>query len=48
MGLVVDTLQELYNKKFQDGDIVYVTAEQEYFLYNENTDEWLVYIEDDF
>ena len=46
MSKVVQNLDELHALSAIDGDIIYVSEEEEYYLYDEYSKEWLVYIED--
>lgn len=46
MSKIVTTLKELYELKVCDGELYYVSDEAEYYMFDEASGEWMVFIED--
>jgi len=46
MPKVVASLKELYKLTVCDGELFYVSDEEEYYMFDENSGEWMVFIED--
>lgn len=46
MSKVVKNLDELHKLNVSDGEIFYVSDEEEYYMFDGASNEWLVFIED--